>query len=95
MFPDKVTDFVVTVDLVADLVVINPFDFFVEEDARELPFTYAPELKTDLEPYLRVDAPGPQLQAYLDGVQMDGCATVDFLVELNRRLQPIPDTITI
>ncbi|WP_281783244.1 DUF2126 domain-containing protein [Sinimarinibacterium flocculans] len=87
VFPDKVTDFVVTVDLVADLVVINPFDFFVEEDARELPFTYAPELKTDLEPYLRVDPPGPQLQAYLDGVQMDGCATVDFLVELNRRLQ--------
>jgi uncharacterized protein (DUF2126 family)/transglutaminase-like putative cysteine protease len=91
VFPDKVTEFVVTVDLVADLAVINPFDFFVEDAARALPFAYAPELKTDLEPYLRVEPAGPLLRAQLDRISRDehrtGLSTIDFIVGLNRQLQ--------
>ena len=45
VFPEKATEFKVTVDLVAEMAVYNPFDFFLEPDAEEFPFTYAPELK--------------------------------------------------
>jgi uncharacterized protein (DUF2126 family)/transglutaminase-like putative cysteine protease len=53
VFPEKVSTLDITVGLVADLMVINPFDFFVEEYAEHYPFVYANELHADLFPYLR------------------------------------------
>jgi uncharacterized protein (DUF2126 family)/transglutaminase-like putative cysteine protease len=85
--PAKVLD--VTVDLIADLTVINPFDFFVEESAKAFPFVYEPQLAKDLEPYLQPDGPaGPELTKWLSGVRApdSGTAIADFLVEVNRRL---------
>jgi uncharacterized protein (DUF2126 family)/transglutaminase-like putative cysteine protease len=85
--PAKVLD--ITVDLIADLTVINPFDFFVEESAKAFPFAYEPQLAKDLEPYLQPDGPvGPELTKWLSGVRSpdSGTAIADFLVELNRRL---------
>jgi uncharacterized protein (DUF2126 family)/transglutaminase-like putative cysteine protease len=78
----------VTVDLVADLTVVNPFDFFVEESATTFPFAYDAQLATDLEPYLRPSTEsGPLLDRWLTGLRPPGGApTVDHLVEINRRL---------
>jgi len=88
VFPEKVGFFEVEVDLVADMVVHNPFDFFLEPAAETYPFGYDPLLRKDLEPYLETEPKGPLLQAWLDQVPRGGePRTIDFLVELNRRLQ--------
>ena len=50
--------FEVEVDLVADMAVINPFDFFLEPDAEKFPFDYEPTLAEELAPYLEHAAGG-------------------------------------
>jgi uncharacterized protein (DUF2126 family) len=77
----------VVVDVVADLSIINPFDFFLEESAEEWPFAYEPALAEELEPYLATEPAGPLLEAWLRGVAREPARTVDFLVALNQRLQ--------
>ena len=78
----------VVVDVVADLTVINPFDFFVVEEAERFPFEYDDQLRRDLEPYLRpATETGPLFERWLSGVDRSGePRTVDFLVDVNRRL---------
>ena len=87
VFPDKTTEFSVTVDFTADLEVVNPFDFFVEPYAETFPFAYPEELREELTPYLPSEAPGPHLAALLATIPRTPRNTVDFLVELNQRLQ--------
>ena len=53
VFPDPTTFFRVEVDLVAEMAVFNPFDFFLEPSAEKFPFAYEPELLVELAPYLR------------------------------------------
>ena len=63
--PEKTDHFTVTVDLTVELDVINPFDFFLEPDAEHFPFSYSPELKSELEPYLRTRDNGERFDAYV------------------------------
>lgn len=89
VFPERVSELDITVGLVADLMVINPLDFFVEEYAELFPFTYEPSLAADLAPYLRPvgdnrvpragDTPGPVVTAWraaLPELPADGVPTV-------------------
>jgi uncharacterized protein (DUF2126 family) len=69
------------------MVVINPFDFFVEGYAEKLPFAYPPDLAHDLAPYLVVDDDGPLLRAALADLKPEGEGTVDFVVGLTHKLQ--------
>jgi uncharacterized protein (DUF2126 family) len=89
VFPDAVTEFKVTVDLVADMAVYNPFDFFVEPDAEHFPFTYTEAQKDELKPYLRTDALTPKLAAFVQSIDLTKQRSVDFLVGLNQRVQQI------
>ncbi|HEX7636873.1 MAG TPA: transglutaminase family protein [Burkholderiaceae bacterium] len=85
--PGQLREFKVTVDLVAEMAVYNPFDFFLEESAGKFPFRYDDALAAELAPYLVADEAGPLLAAYLRGIPREPRPTMDFLVELNRRLQ--------
>src|SRR5574343_998218 len=66
VFPEKTTEFKVTVDLVVEMAVYNPFDFFLEPSAENFPFAYEPLLKQELAPYLVTEASTPLLDAYLN-----------------------------
>ena len=87
VFPEKTREFTVTVDLVADMAVVNPFDFFVEPFAETFPFAYPTEFTEELAPYLDAEPAGPRLTAFLASIPRDRKNIVDFLVELNQRLQ--------
>src|ERR1700761_7958887 len=52
VFPEKTKELSVEVEVIADMVVINPFDFFVESYAEHYPFKYDETLNKELVPYL-------------------------------------------
>ena len=80
----------ITVDLVADMTVINPFDFFVEEYAEYFPFVYPPALKEELAPYLVPADTGSRFTHWIEQLQDELApkdAIINFLVSLNQRVQ--------
>ena len=87
VFPEKTQEFKVEVDLVAELSVINPFDFFLEPSADKFPFVYDPGLRHELLPFLEQLPATPLFKAFIDGIPRDATPTVDFLVDLNQRVQ--------
>jgi uncharacterized protein (DUF2126 family)/transglutaminase-like putative cysteine protease len=87
VFPEKVDRLEVTVDLVADMAVINPFDFFVEPSAETYPFAYDPALDSELAPFRVVAPAAPSFARYLATIERSPVRTIDFLVALNARLQ--------
>jgi uncharacterized protein (DUF2126 family) len=87
VFPEPTRVFSVEVDLVADMSVINPFDFFLEPSAEKYPFCYEPWEQRELRPYLETIPTGAAFDAYLGAVSREPKHVVDFLVDLNRRLQ--------
>lgn len=84
VFPETVREFKVTVDLVADMTVYNPFDFFVEESAETWPFQYPEDIAEDLKIYLQPEEGGPLFEAFLASLPRTPGRTVDRIVELNR-----------
>ncbi len=87
VFPEKTTEFSITVDLRADLEVVNPFDFFVEPYAEKWPFKFPSELHEDLAAFVAPEPAKPRLKEFVATIAREPRNTVDFLVELNQRLQ--------
>jgi uncharacterized protein (DUF2126 family)/transglutaminase-like putative cysteine protease len=91
VFPEKTRELTIEVDLTADMTVINPFDFFVEEYAQKYPFTYDERVAGELAPFREVEPAGPLLSAWLERFKRErlrpGMVCVDLLVALNRQVQ--------
>jgi uncharacterized protein (DUF2126 family)/transglutaminase-like putative cysteine protease len=86
VFPEKTREFTIAVDLIADMTVINPFDFFLEPFAETFPFVYPADFAEELAPYLDAEPAGPRLAAFLASIPREQKNTVDVLVGLNQRL---------
>ncbi len=87
VFPEKIDHLEITVGLVADMMIINPLDFFVEEYAQRFPFDYEASLKADLAPYLRPVEDSENAAKWresLPPLPADGVPTVPFLAQVNR-----------
>ena len=87
VFPNQTRRFALEVDMIAEMTVINPFDFFLEPYAEKFPFYYESWEKGELAPYLAAISAGPRLQAFLDTIGREEVHPIDFLVNVNRRLQ--------
>jgi uncharacterized protein (DUF2126 family)/transglutaminase-like putative cysteine protease len=91
VFPEKADKLEFTVDLVADMTVINPFDFFVEKYAEHFPFSYPAQLSAELSAYLKTEKPGALVAEWVAVARRDvlkkDMLTNDFLVAINQRLQ--------
>ena len=86
VFPDQTRELSIEVDLVAEMSVFNPFDFFLEPSAEQSPFQYEPHLAKDLAPFLETAPPGPRLREYVTSIDRTPVRTIDALVDINRRL---------
>ena len=88
VFPKPGNELTFSVDLVAEMSVVNPFDFFLDEDSRQYPIRYAPALGRDLAPYLQTTGFGPRFGAFVEKARTRFAVAdrtmVDVLVDLNR-----------
>lgn len=84
VFPEKSRELLIEVELIANLSVINPFDFFLEESVRDYPFKYSARLKKELQAYLEVTEDGALLRSLLKEIDMEKQPTIDFLVQVNQ-----------
>lgn len=87
VFPEKTTEFTVEVGLLADMSVINPFDFFVDPVAADFPFIYPSDFDEELAPFLGKEPAGPLLTSLLDSIPRQKKNIVDFIVAVNQRVQ--------
>ncbi|HSO93706.1 MAG TPA: transglutaminase N-terminal domain-containing protein, partial [Candidatus Dormibacteraeota bacterium] len=79
VFQEPVRELKIEVDLVADMTVYNPFDFFVEPAAETWPVIYAEEIRDDLSIYLKPETPGERLAGFLASISRGASNTVDFV----------------
>ncbi len=87
VFPERARELRIEVEIIADMTVINPFDFFVEESAENYPLVYDPQLAKELAPYFEKTETGPLLSAWLEKVDLRKRRSIDFLVELNQQVK--------
>jgi uncharacterized protein (DUF2126 family)/transglutaminase-like putative cysteine protease len=89
VFPEKTRKFSVEVEVIADMTVINPFDFFLEEYAETFPFAYDKQTLKELQPYLELEPQGEKFAAFVAGIDRTERRTIDFLVDVNSQIEQL------
>lgn len=91
LVPDLTEQFEMRVVCTANLLPVNPFDFYIEPHAEQIPFHYFDRDGLGLAPYLLVEPSSQQTQGcfydFFSSVVSSRLPTIEFLVELNRRVQ--------
>lgn len=88
VFPEKTKVLHFEVEVIAEIIVINPFDFFIEEYAEHFPFVYDDQLKKELAPYMEVAEDTPKLEAWYKEIKpSEKLRSIDLLVKLNQLVQ--------
>jgi uncharacterized protein (DUF2126 family)/transglutaminase-like putative cysteine protease len=86
VFPEKTDELLIEVDLVAEMAVFNPFDFFLEPGCEKIPFAYEESLRKQLAPFLEVAPEGPLFEKFVAQIPKQADSTIDFIVDLNQRV---------
>ena len=86
IFLKKTEEFKVEVDLITEIQVFNPFDFFINEEVKKYPFKYEESLKEELLPYIEVKESGPFLKKFLSELPLKKEAVLDFIIDCNQKL---------
>jgi transglutaminase-like putative cysteine protease len=88
LFSAAVSELVIDVDLVARLIPINPFDFYVDDDAWQFPFAYSASDRRALGPYLELEPAAERMSAWIERMRarllQRPLDTVEFLVAVTR-----------
>src|SRR3954468_10452314 len=91
VFPEKTRELEIVVDMVLDMTVINPFDFFIAPGAETFPFTYTFENARELAPYLELIPETPLLSKWVAKAREKylgrNLATIDVLIGLNQMVR--------
>lgn len=87
VFAERTRELSFSVDLTAELHSYNPFDFFLEPEAENFPFSYSSELAEQLAPFLIKKEGGPLLESLAGSFRSRKARTIDFLVELNQEVR--------
>lgn len=93
VFPEPVREFSIEVDLLADMAIINPFDFFIEPESEELPVAYSDSLARDLTAYTGVEPQGELFDSFLQDIDVSPQNTTTFLVNLNHKVSQTVDYV--
>jgi uncharacterized protein (DUF2126 family)/transglutaminase-like putative cysteine protease len=87
VFQEQTKALTFDVEVITDMVIINPFDFFIEKYADNFPFAYDLQLKKELQPYFEITDQGPLLKDFLASIDISKpVRTIDFLVALNQKI---------
>lgn len=86
VFPKPTSQFRIEVDLVAELTAINPFDFFLESYAEKFPFRYEAWQLQELSPFLATMTATPELQKWIDSIDLTPTATIHAITAINRKV---------
>ncbi len=87
VFPEQTRRFHIEVDLVAEMSVLNPFDFFLEPSHEHYPFRYDDKQTAELGMYLEKGPLTPAFAEYLAALPRTKQQSIDYLVAINQRLQ--------
>jgi transglutaminase-like putative cysteine protease len=86
IFPDKLSELSLQVEITADIVAFNAYDFFIDDYAMTWPFSYKEDLALDLTSYLKPQVHDVSMHNFLSEFKHSSLSTLDFLIAINSNI---------